>query len=73
MPKRLMFKDVKKYFEDHDCELFETEYINCMTKMRYRCDCGNKKCKITLCNFKAGKRCKKSYYKRLADNYKHTY
>ncbi len=57
MPKRLIFKDVKKYFEDHDCELFETEYVNAHTKMRYRCKCGNKKCKISFDSFKRGSRC----------------
>ena len=57
--RRLMFKDVKQYFEDHDCELYEIEYKNCNTKMRYRCKCGNKECKITFYNFKRGQRCRK--------------
>ena len=55
--KKLTFKKVKKYFKDHDCELFETEYINNRTKMRYRCKCGNEKCKITFNKFKNGQRC----------------
>ncbi len=55
--RQLSFKDVKKYFEDHDCELLETKYKNSKTLMRYRCKCGNKKCKITFANFSSGKRC----------------
>ena len=62
--KKLTFKDVKKYFEDHDCELFETEYINNSTKMKYKCDCGNDECKITFNNFKSGSRCMKCMRKR---------
>ncbi len=55
--KKLTFKYVKQYFEDHDCELFETEYINAQTKMRYRCKCGNKDCKIKFNNFQQKQRC----------------
>ena len=65
--KKHTFKFVKQYFEDRDCELYETEYINCMTKMRYRCDCGNTKCKISFNSFKAGGRCNKCGLKRQAD------
>ena len=62
--KRLDFKEVKQYFEDHNCELLETEYINNTTKMRYRCDCGNEKCKITFNRFQQGGRCKKCGLKK---------
>ncbi len=58
MPRKLLFKDVKQYFEDRNCELYETEYIDCMTKMRYRCKCGNTDCKITFSKFKKGQRCR---------------
>ncbi len=68
-----IFKEVKKYFEDHDCELFETEYINAKTKMRYRCSCGNDKCKITFSDFKCGRRCKKCGIKRSAKKQALTY
>ena len=64
---KLTFKEVQQYFEDHDCELFETEYKNCNTKMRYRCSCGNEKCKITFASFKAGSRCKRCGLKKMAD------
>jgi len=37
MAKRLSFEDVKKEFENKGLELLETEYVNNVTKMRYRC------------------------------------
>ena len=55
--RKLKFEDVKQYFEDRDCELYETEYVNNRTLMRYRCKCGNKKCKICFSHFKNGRRC----------------
>ena len=55
--KKLLYKEVKQYFEDRDCELYETEYINNKTLMKYRCSCGNKKCKIRFADFKKGSRC----------------
>ncbi len=67
------FKYVKQYFEDHDCELFEKEYINSMTKMRYRCSCGNDKAKITFTNFRAGHRCKKCGIKKVIEKTKFTF
>ncbi len=57
MGKKLTFKEVKKYFEDRDCELLEKEYKGIHIKMKYRCDCGNEECKICFNNFKQGKRC----------------
>ena len=71
--KKLTYKEVKKYFEDRDCELFETEYINNKTKMRYRCDCGNEKCKITFNKFKRGQRCKECAIKRRSGKNNHSY
>ncbi len=59
--KKLTLDYVKQYFEDRDCELFEMEYINSHTLMRYRCKCGNKECKISFNNFKKGQRCAKCY------------
>lgn len=70
MPKRLTYKDVKQYFEDHDCELFEKEYINSYTSMRYKCDCGNEDCKITFTRFKNGGRCKKCGIKKCQEKQK---
>ena len=64
--RKLLHKDVKQYFEDRNCELFEIEYINSSTKMRYRCACGNKECKISFNNFKKGHRCKKCAIERIS-------
>ena len=54
---RWNIEKVKQYFEDHDCELFETEYINNKTPMKYKCTCGNDECKISFSNFRKGKKC----------------
>jgi len=32
---------VQEYFEQHDCFLLETEYINCKSRMRYIAPCGH--------------------------------
>ena len=39
--ERLTYENVKIYFEEQNCELLETEYINAKTKMKYRCKCNN--------------------------------
>ena len=65
--RRLIFEDVKQYFEDRGCELYETEYIGSHTKMKYRCDCGNSDCKISFSSFKQGNRCKKCDTKKNSD------
>ena len=39
--RKLTYEYVRDYFSEQGCELLETEYKNCMTKMRYRCKCGN--------------------------------
>ncbi len=54
--KRHTLEYVKKYFEDHGCELLEKEYKNNRTKMRYICSCGNIS-KINFSDFKLGRRC----------------
>ncbi len=59
MSRKYIIKEVKQYFEDHNCELLETEYVNCKTKMKYKCFCGNSDCKITFDHFKRGIRCAK--------------
>ncbi len=76
MSRKFTYKDVKQYFKDHDCELLEKEYINAHTRMRYRCKCGNSKCKITFSKFKSGQRCmecsgnKKFTYKEVKQYFK---
>lgn len=45
-------------FESNDCELLEMQYKNSKTPMIYQCKCGNVS-KISLDNFRKGKRCAK--------------
>ncbi len=72
--QRLKFKDVKQYFEDHDCELLETEYVNNSTPMKYRCDCGNPiVCKITFSSFSQGRRCKECGIRKQAESHRYTF
>lgn len=49
---------VIKFFQEQNCELLETEYINSTTKMKYKCKCGDKS-KTTFANFKNVLRCNK--------------
>jgi len=56
--KKHTLEEVKKYFEDNNCKLLETEYVNSKTKMKYICECKNHS-EITFNNFKKGKRCRK--------------
>ena len=65
--RKLTFEFVKQYFEDQGCELLETKYINCDTKMKYRCNCGNIST-IRYYNFKQGQRCA-----RCSGTEKHTF
>jgi hypothetical protein len=57
MPKKLTFEFVNKYFQEHNCELLETEYINSKTKMKYICKCGNNS-DIIFSSFQTGNRCR---------------
>lgn len=41
MVKKLTYNYVKSEFEKKNCKLLETKYINCYTKMKYLCKCGN--------------------------------
>lgn len=56
--KKHTFESVKKYFEDANCELLETEYKNVRTKLKYRCSCGEE-AEIFFPNFQRGQRCSK--------------
>jgi len=58
--RKLPIEYVKQYFEDRDCKLLDTEYINNGTRMRYICKCGNGSM-ITFNHFREGRRCKKCY------------
>ena len=56
--KKLTYEYVDKYFEDHNCKLLSTEYIDAHTELNYICSCGNIS-KINFNNFQQGKRCRK--------------
>lgn len=61
--KKFTFDEVKSIFENEECELLETEYINCGTPMQFKCSCGNIG-KINLNHFKRGNRCHKCAVKK---------
>ena len=56
MNRQFEVKHIKKYFKEKGCVLLENEYINCSTKMKYICICGNQS-NICLNSFKNGHRC----------------
>lgn len=56
MNQQFEVKHIKKYFKEKGCVLLENEYINCSTKMKYICICGNQS-NICLNSFKNGHRC----------------
>lgn len=65
--RKEMFNRIKKEFEEQDCELLETEYINNRTKISYKCKCGNVS-DTTYNAFQNGRRCMK-----CSGTPKHTY
>ena len=65
-------EEVQQYFEDQNCELLETVYVNNRTPMEYKCCCGNISV-IRLDNFQQGKRCKTCRYKKSAESNRHSY
>ncbi|GAG22257.1 unnamed protein product, partial [marine sediment metagenome] len=66
MGKKLNYQFVKNYFEEQNCTLLSTEYINNKEKLKYICSCGNEEAEITFCNFKSGQRCKLCGIEKLA-------
>ncbi len=50
------FEYVKQFFEKNNYELLETEYINCMTKMKYKCS-KNHNSLISYNKLQKGRRC----------------
>jgi 5-methylcytosine-specific restriction endonuclease McrA len=55
---KFTYEYVYNYFIEKECFLLESEYIDCFTKMKYRCKCGNQSI-ITFNNFKNNEqRCK---------------
>lgn len=60
MPKKLTYEYVKKYFEERECKLISTEYINANMKLNYQCKSEHIS-EITYASFKAGHGCAKCY------------
>lgn len=60
------FNEVKKYFEDNNCELISTEYVNQVTNLDYICECKNQ-AKITFKPFLNGQRCSKCAIQKRKD------
>lgn len=56
--KKIPYEEVKKCFEDNNCILLSSEYVNNTTQLDYQCECGNVS-KIAFMHFKKGVRCKK--------------
>ncbi len=61
--QKLSFEYVCNCFAKEGCELLEEKYINCYTKMKYRCSCGNIS-KVSFSHFRRGDRCKKCVKER---------
>jgi len=62
MARRLIHKEVKKFFNDNHCILLSTE-VSSETKLDYICACGNKY-SHRFREFKMGRRCPKCSLKR---------
>ena len=60
------FNEVKKYFEDNNCELISTEYINQVTNLDYICECKNQ-AKIIFKAFLNDQRCSKCAIQKRKD------
>jgi DNA-directed RNA polymerase subunit RPC12/RpoP len=56
--QKLTLEFISEYFQSQNCELLESTYKDCKTKMRYKCQCGNIS-EICYKEFKRGRRCKK--------------
>jgi len=59
-------ENVRKIFEDENCELLDNIYAGSDKKLNYRCNCGNIS-KITLNSFLSGHRCKKCGIEKMAN------
>ena len=63
---------VKKIFEDQNCELLSPEYKNARSNLDYKCSCGNIS-KIRLVHFLRGHRCKKCGREKTKKNLRWSY
>ena len=66
------FEYVEQFFKDNKCELLETEYINAITHMDYKCNCGIIS-QITFNGFQQGHRCKKCGLIKSSANRRHEF
>ena len=53
---RRSIEEVKKIFEERNCEFLDDNYFNSSTKVKFRCECGNISY-ITINSFMEGHRC----------------
>jgi len=70
--RKLIYTDLKKFFEDNGCELLEEEYKGAHLKVKYKCICGNIS-KIRVDSFKYGNRCTECGILKRADIKRHSY
>jgi 5-methylcytosine-specific restriction endonuclease McrA len=64
LSRKLTHEEVRKFFEEHSCELL-SEYKNSSSKVKYRCSCGNVSF-TTFSRFKRGERCWKCRSEKIA-------
>jgi hypothetical protein len=69
MNKKYTIEKARKIFKEEGCELLEEDYKNCMTKMEYKCNCGNIS-KISLDSFRRGHKCNKCGTERTKEKLK---
>lgn len=60
------YEHVANTFKEAGCELLADSYKNVLTKMPYRCVCGNES-EIRFCDFQTGVRCEKCKARRLSE------
>lgn len=63
--QKLDYNDVVCYFDEKNCILLESEYLNSHQKMMYICSCGSIS-EINFNNFKNGRRCKKCAIQKIS-------
>jgi len=65
--KKLSLSEIRQFFQKHNCELLEDEYVNARTNMKYMCHCGTLSY-IRFDNFKQGQRCMECKKKKLSED-----
>jgi len=70
--QKLTYEYVKKFFEENNCKMLDTEYKNARTHINYQCSCGNIS-KIIFDSFRRGHRCMKCSAKKKHQTQPHTY